>query len=55
MDAARDEHREHTVTLRDRTLDDVAVVRRSSGMTVMRPLNRSSFWTLCSRHTPTTS
>src|SRR5437868_9568408 len=29
MDAARDEHREYTVTLRDRTLDDVTVVRRS--------------------------
>jgi len=29
MDAARDEHREHPVTLRDRTLDDVTVVRRS--------------------------
>src|SRR5947209_6004974 len=29
MNAARDQHREHPVTLRDRTLDDVTVVRRS--------------------------
>jgi hypothetical protein len=54
MVAAQDEHREHSVRLRDRTLDDVTVVGRSWNDRDAL-LNGSSWATLCSRHTPTTT